>query len=230
MGCAPSSRAVSSCLVKRPLPITLLPFLLPNSASRRSRSPEVGQRGGVGGAGPRVAAESGLESQLPLCLPGSKEATTMLHMLTLLKDLLPCFPEGLVKSCSETLLRVMTLNHVVSSCPSAWGCTEEEGGRASDPRPVCWHSGSSLFRPKAGVGVSWPRPCSWLHLRTHLIPGVGQTAPPELGDELREEVGSGGTGEVALLPCLSSAPPMRMVIFFSLTFFFCSLSNLVRSV
>ncbi|KAF4019135.1 hypothetical protein G4228_010465 [Cervus hanglu yarkandensis] len=43
---------------------------------------------------------------------GSKEATTMLHMLTLLKDLLPCFPEGLVKSCSETLLRVMTLNHV----------------------------------------------------------------------------------------------------------------------
>lgn len=34
-------------------------------------------------------------------------------MLTLLKDMLPCFPEGLVKSCSETLLRVMTLNHVV---------------------------------------------------------------------------------------------------------------------
>uniref|UniRef100_A0A5G2QWF3 Ribosomal RNA processing 12 homolog n=1 Tax=Sus scrofa TaxID=9823 RepID=A0A5G2QWF3_PIG len=48
---------------------------------------------------------------------GSKEATTLLHMLTLLKDLLPCFPEGLVKSCSETLLRVMTLNHVlVSAC------------------------------------------------------------------------------------------------------------------
>uniref|UniRef100_A0A2K5WY02 Ribosomal RNA processing 12 homolog n=1 Tax=Macaca fascicularis TaxID=9541 RepID=A0A2K5WY02_MACFA len=43
---------------------------------------------------------------------GSKEATTTLHMLTLLKDLLPCFPEGLVKSCSETLLRVMTLSHV----------------------------------------------------------------------------------------------------------------------
>ncbi|XP_030664824.1 RRP12-like protein isoform X1 [Nomascus leucogenys] len=48
---------------------------------------------------------------------GSKEATTMLHMLTLLKDLLPCFPEGLVKSCSETLLRVMTLSHVlVTAC------------------------------------------------------------------------------------------------------------------
>ncbi|XP_024590610.1 RRP12-like protein isoform X4 [Neophocaena asiaeorientalis asiaeorientalis] len=48
---------------------------------------------------------------------GSKEATTTLHMLTLLKDLLPCFPDGLVKSCSETLLRVMTLSHVlVTAC------------------------------------------------------------------------------------------------------------------
>lgn len=51
-----------------------------------------------------------------LCLLGSKEATGTLHMLTLLKDLLPCFPEGLVKSCCETLLKVMTLSHVVS-----WG-------------------------------------------------------------------------------------------------------------
>uniref|UniRef100_A0A8C6C883 Ribosomal RNA processing 12 homolog n=1 Tax=Monodon monoceros TaxID=40151 RepID=A0A8C6C883_MONMO len=48
---------------------------------------------------------------------GSKEATTTLHMLTLLRDLLPCFPDGLVKSCSETLLRVMTLSHVlVTAC------------------------------------------------------------------------------------------------------------------
>ncbi|XP_072661931.1 RRP12-like protein [Canis lupus baileyi] len=48
---------------------------------------------------------------------GSREATTVLHMLTLLKDLLPCFPESLVKSCSETLLRVMTLSHVlVTAC------------------------------------------------------------------------------------------------------------------
>ncbi|KAI5277518.1 Rrp12-Like Protein [Manis pentadactyla] len=48
---------------------------------------------------------------------GSKEATTTLHLLTLLQDLLPCFPEGLVKSCSETLLRVMTLSHVlVTAC------------------------------------------------------------------------------------------------------------------
>lgn len=48
---------------------------------------------------------------------GAREATTTLHMLTLLKDMLPCFPEALVKSCSETLLRVMTLNHVlVTAC------------------------------------------------------------------------------------------------------------------
>uniref|UniRef100_A0A8D2DAC7 Ribosomal RNA processing 12 homolog n=1 Tax=Sciurus vulgaris TaxID=55149 RepID=A0A8D2DAC7_SCIVU len=48
---------------------------------------------------------------------GSKETTTTLHMLTLLKDVLPCFPEGLVKNCSETLLRVMTLSHVlVTAC------------------------------------------------------------------------------------------------------------------
>ncbi|XP_075830211.1 RRP12-like protein [Microtus pennsylvanicus] len=48
---------------------------------------------------------------------GAREATTTLHMLTLLKDMLPCFPEPLVKSCSETLLRVMTLNHVlVTAC------------------------------------------------------------------------------------------------------------------
>ncbi|VFV46161.1 Hypothetical predicted protein [Lynx pardinus] len=48
---------------------------------------------------------------------GSKEATTTLHLLTLLRDLLPCFPEGLVKSCSETLLRVMALSHVlVTAC------------------------------------------------------------------------------------------------------------------
>ncbi|XP_006880133.1 PREDICTED: RRP12-like protein isoform X2 [Elephantulus edwardii] len=48
---------------------------------------------------------------------GSKEATTTLHMLTLLKDLLPSFPEAQVKGCSETLLRVMTLSHVlVTAC------------------------------------------------------------------------------------------------------------------
>ena len=67
----------------------------------------------------RACSRAGLVSQFPFCIPGSKEATTTLHMLTLLKDLLPCFPEGLVKSCSETLLRVMTLSHVVSSGPKA---------------------------------------------------------------------------------------------------------------
>ncbi|XP_070609003.1 RRP12-like protein [Erythrolamprus reginae] len=48
---------------------------------------------------------------------GAKEATTTLHMLTLLRDLLPCFPAPAVKSCCETLLRVMTLSHVlVTAC------------------------------------------------------------------------------------------------------------------
>ncbi|MGH0116705.1 UNVERIFIED_CONTAM: hypothetical protein FKN15_021253 [Acipenser sinensis] len=44
---------------------------------------------------------------------GNKEDTTVLHILGLLKELLPCFPHGAVKSCCETLLRVMTLSHVL---------------------------------------------------------------------------------------------------------------------
>ncbi|XP_064000645.1 RRP12-like protein [Pogoniulus pusillus] len=48
---------------------------------------------------------------------GAKEATTTLHVLTLLQDLLPCFPAAVVKTCCETLLRVMTLSHVlVTAC------------------------------------------------------------------------------------------------------------------
>ncbi|KAK7930832.1 hypothetical protein WMY93_007227 [Mugilogobius chulae] len=44
---------------------------------------------------------------------GSKEDTTTLHVLGLLKELLGTFPLGAVKSCCETLLRVMTLSHVL---------------------------------------------------------------------------------------------------------------------
>lgn len=44
---------------------------------------------------------------------GNKEDTTTLHVLGLLKELLGTFPLGAVKSCCETLLRVMTLSHVV---------------------------------------------------------------------------------------------------------------------
>ncbi|KAG8435420.1 hypothetical protein GDO86_013382 [Hymenochirus boettgeri] len=48
---------------------------------------------------------------------GNKEATTTLHMLTLLKELLPCFPLSMVKSCCETLLKVMTLsNLLITAC------------------------------------------------------------------------------------------------------------------
>ncbi|XP_035027985.1 RRP12-like protein [Hippoglossus stenolepis] len=44
---------------------------------------------------------------------GSKEDTTTLHMLGLLKELIGTFPQGAVKPCCETLLRVMTLSHVL---------------------------------------------------------------------------------------------------------------------
>ncbi|XP_071769461.2 RRP12-like protein [Centroberyx gerrardi] len=44
---------------------------------------------------------------------GSKEDTTTLHVLGLLKELMVMFPLGAVKSCCETLLRVMTLSHVL---------------------------------------------------------------------------------------------------------------------
>ncbi|XP_026212091.1 RRP12-like protein [Anabas testudineus] len=44
---------------------------------------------------------------------GSKEDTTTLHILGLLKELMGTFPLGAVKSCCETLLRVMTLSHVL---------------------------------------------------------------------------------------------------------------------
>ncbi|KAI3363169.1 hypothetical protein L3Q82_011818 [Scortum barcoo] len=44
---------------------------------------------------------------------GSKEDTTALHVLGLLKELMGTFPLGAVKSCCETLLRVMTLSHVL---------------------------------------------------------------------------------------------------------------------
>ncbi|KAJ3610511.1 hypothetical protein NHX12_022603 [Muraenolepis orangiensis] len=44
---------------------------------------------------------------------GSKEDTTTLHLLGILKELLSSFPQGAVKTCCETLLRVMTLGHVL---------------------------------------------------------------------------------------------------------------------
>ncbi|XP_059803243.1 RRP12-like protein [Hypanus sabinus] len=48
---------------------------------------------------------------------GSTENATTLHVLCLLKEVLPCFPVSCVKSCCETLLRVMTLSNVmVTAC------------------------------------------------------------------------------------------------------------------
>ncbi|XP_071947906.1 RRP12-like protein [Antedon mediterranea] len=42
---------------------------------------------------------------------GTGEATTTLHVLGLMKDTLPWFPKQSIKSCCETLLRVMTLSN-----------------------------------------------------------------------------------------------------------------------
>ncbi|XP_033098395.1 RRP12-like protein isoform X2 [Anneissia japonica] len=42
---------------------------------------------------------------------GTGEATTTLHILGLMKDTLPWFPKQSIKSCCETLLRVMTLSN-----------------------------------------------------------------------------------------------------------------------
>ncbi|XP_062852235.1 RRP12-like protein [Trichomycterus rosablanca] len=44
---------------------------------------------------------------------GNKEDTTTLHVLGLLKELITTFPHSSVKSCCETLLRLMTLSHVL---------------------------------------------------------------------------------------------------------------------
>ncbi|KAM9804205.1 RRP12-like protein [Neosynchiropus ocellatus] len=44
---------------------------------------------------------------------GTKEDTTTLHILGLMKEIMSTFPVAAVKSCCETLLRVMTLSHVL---------------------------------------------------------------------------------------------------------------------
>ncbi|XP_023785501.1 RRP12-like protein isoform X2 [Cyanistes caeruleus] len=79
----------------QPLSITLQHPPLPSSVCRRLKKLEVWGTGAW----------------------GAKEATTTLHVLALLRDVLPCFPAAVVKTCCETLLRVMTLSHVlVTAC------------------------------------------------------------------------------------------------------------------
>uniref|UniRef100_A0A7M4F8P5 Ribosomal RNA processing 12 homolog n=1 Tax=Crocodylus porosus TaxID=8502 RepID=A0A7M4F8P5_CROPO len=65
---------------------------------------------------------------------GTKEATTTLHVLTLLRDLLPCLPAAATKSCCEALLRVMTLGHVlVTAC----AMQAFHGFFSAQPSPAC---------------------------------------------------------------------------------------------
>ncbi|XP_008320189.1 RRP12-like protein [Cynoglossus semilaevis] len=52
---------------------------------------------------------------------GTKEDTTTLHILGLLKELIGTFPLAAVKSCCETLLRVMTLSHVLVTASAMQG-------------------------------------------------------------------------------------------------------------
>lgn len=75
---------------------------------------EIEQAGGAGNADATLTQSClRLWWQFMPLPPGNKEDTTTLHVLGLLKELLGTFPLGAVKSCCETLLRVMTLSHVV---------------------------------------------------------------------------------------------------------------------
>lgn len=83
---------------------------------------------------------------------GAKEATTTLHVLSLLRDVLPCCPAAAVKTCCETLLRVMTLSHVVSvPVPRAvLGCQDSPSPGPSSTRSVL--EGLRLLWLLAGPG------------------------------------------------------------------------------
>lgn len=152
----------------------------------KSGGGEPGQRQGGWGQRPawedRAQCRGWARGSAPSCLPGSREATTVLHMLTLLKDLLPCFPESLVKSCSETLLRVMTLSHVVSSARKP----EEHarvGGELQTSGPKCWCLGTCLGRPEQDLGSPHSSPTLAYHqgLQLSLVldrPGCLQSPDP----------------------------------------------------
>ena len=51
---------------------------------------------------------------LPLSCLGSSEATTTLHILGLLKEVISVLPKNNLKTVCETILKVMTLSNVVS--------------------------------------------------------------------------------------------------------------------
>lgn len=167
--CAPSSRAASLCLVKGPL----LPLPFSAAISSGIQEIEVRRWGSavewVGGWGHRQRVGWSLSCPSVCQAQGGHHHAA--HAGPLLKDLLPCFPEGLVKSCSEIFLRVMTLNHVVSSAsPSAWGCTRRGGAAELQTPGLCAGTGSFptvQAKRELGPGLTllWP-------LETHLIPGA----------------------------------------------------------
>ena len=120
----------------------------------------------------------------------------------------------------EELQRDSPAGHDLKPCgelvPQCVGHSEEEGGQSFRPQACVLALERLTVQAKSG---SWGLLALTLLLATPKDPshpwcGAGQ---PQLGDELREGVELGGTGEAAVLPCLSSPPPMLMVIFFSLS-------------
>lgn len=101
-------------------------------------------------------------------------------------------------------------------CPSAWGCTEAGAGRARTPG-LC----AGTREARSGQKRSWGLLALTLLLATledtsHPWGGADRSAS---GWEMSSEGkwNCVGLGEAAVLPCLSSALPMLMVIFFSLS-------------
>ncbi|XP_026997997.1 RRP12-like protein [Tachysurus fulvidraco] len=62
---------------------------------------------------------------------GNKEDTTTLHVLGLIKELITTFPLSSVKSCCETLLRVMTISHVLVTAGAMQAFHKLFSGRTS---------------------------------------------------------------------------------------------------
>lgn len=138
---------------------------------------------------------------------GTKEATTTLHVLALLRDLLPCFPAAVVKTCCETLLRVMTLSHVVSvpmpgiarAAPLLLGWALE-GLEAPQLLAGSLEIQDVNVEEPGAAGTSWP-PC-----RERGRPKVGHGCNSAGLPRAKRALGWGDTGckadSLLLTPCL----------------------------
>ncbi|NXW03132.1 RRP12 protein, partial [Fregetta grallaria] len=143
---------------------------------------------------------------------GTKEATTTLHVLALLRDLLPCFPAAVVKTCCETLLRVMTLSHVVSvPMPGMARAALFPLGCALEGSPFSpWLPSGSLEMQDANTEepgqLVLARYCAWVLLPAWLPWSSWKALPEDLGlagcHSAPSRVG-GLRSTAAYFPCLS---------------------------